>query len=154
MIVQKSFAKHVIKHLDLTTLFDNMDWEPILHLSSDYYLDLVHEFCVIMLHKIVKDLRTIISKVKRGSHYFGQVRLATILSIREEKNTVTVDFNKKTIQEEPDWSYAAISSCLRIPLRPGDRRKIPDESDFPKLLSKALAYLFGYTSMQKGGGAQ
>lgn len=67
MIFEKSFDEHVTQHLLLTTFFDNIDWEPLFHLSGDYYLDLVREFYATMLHKTDKTLKTIISPVK-GVH--------------------------------------------------------------------------------------
>lgn len=64
MIVEKSFDEHVTKHLQLTTLFGNMDWEPHLRLLGDYYHDLIHEFYATMLHNTDKTLQTIIFMVK------------------------------------------------------------------------------------------
>lgn len=64
MIVEKSFNEHVTEHIQFTTLFGNMGCEPLLHLWSDYYPDLNHEFYVTMLYKIDKTLETIISIAK------------------------------------------------------------------------------------------
>lgn len=52
------------EHLDLTTLFDRIGCEAILHLSNDYYHDLIREFYANMLHEKDKDLYTIISSIK------------------------------------------------------------------------------------------
>lgn len=49
---EKSFDKHVTEHLQFTTFFGNVGWEPLLHLSGDYYPDLVCEFYATMLHKM------------------------------------------------------------------------------------------------------
>lgn len=52
LIVEKAFDEHVIEHLGLTALFDSLGLEPLLHISSVYFLDLVCEFYADMFHKI------------------------------------------------------------------------------------------------------
>lgn len=55
-----------------------------------------------MFHKTNKDLFTIISTVK-GVRILDRERLASILGIRDEETTVTVDSNDKSIDKDPDW---------------------------------------------------
>lgn len=76
----------------MITLFGNTGREPLLHLSGDNYPNLVREFYATVLHKIDKTLQTIISTMKR----------VHIVGIRNEGNTNTVDFNRKTLQEDLD----------------------------------------------------
>lgn len=98
-MVKKSFDEHVTLHLGLTILFGNMGREMLLHLSGDYYPNLVCQFYATMLYIMDKNLRTIISIVKRVCIILDRMRLASILGIR---NTVAIDSDKKTIQEDPN----------------------------------------------------
>lgn len=97
MIIEKSFDEYVTEHLSLTTLFDNMGSEPLLHLSDVYYPNLVHEFYVNMFRKIDNKLSTIISVVKRLCIILERVRPKSIIVIRDEGNTVTINSNRKPI---------------------------------------------------------
>lgn len=96
------------------------------------------------------DLSTIISIVNEIRIILDRERLVSILGIRDEGNTVTIDSNNKSIDEDPDCDYASTCSRLRIRAHPGNRRRILHESDFSQLLSKVLTYFFGHTFEQKG----
>ncbi|KAI5682242.1 hypothetical protein M9H77_03470 [Catharanthus roseus] len=50
--------------------------------------------------------------------------LSSILGIRNEGNTITIDSNKKTINKDPDWNYEA--TCDRLEIRPhsGDHGRV------------------------------
>ncbi|KAI5676930.1 hypothetical protein M9H77_07880 [Catharanthus roseus] len=58
--------------------------------SGDYYPDLVREFYANMVHKMDKDLPTIISIVKGVRIILNRERLASILGIRDQGNIVAV----------------------------------------------------------------
>ncbi|KAI5664452.1 hypothetical protein M9H77_23775 [Catharanthus roseus] len=59
-----SGVSKVIEHYRLENHFRGLGWVPLLRLFGDYYPDLVREFYANMLHKMDKDLPTIISHVK------------------------------------------------------------------------------------------
>ncbi|KAI5663961.1 hypothetical protein M9H77_23284 [Catharanthus roseus] len=105
-------------------LLGGLGWVPILCICGDYYPDLVREFYANMAPKMDKDLQTIISTIKRTRIVLTREYLAAILEIREEGKTVTVDSNKKTIDEDPTWSFNAICSRFGIWQHPLDRRCI------------------------------
>lgn len=86
------------EHIGLTTLFENIGWKPLLPFSGDEYPELVREFYATMLHKTDKNLQATIFTVKEVHIISDRVRLATILGIRDDENTITVDSNRKTIQ--------------------------------------------------------
>lgn len=92
----------MIEHLRLGTLFGRFSWKPLLRISSDYYPDLVHEFYANILHKVDKDFSSIISTVKGECTILDKEHLASILGIRDEENTTTVDSNRKRIDEDLD----------------------------------------------------
>lgn len=102
MVVEKSFDEHVTENLDLPRLFGHMGQEPVFHISGDYYPDLVRDFYANMLYKTDKDLQTIITTVKGVHIILDRVRLMTILGIRDEGESATVDSKRKTIYENRD----------------------------------------------------
>ncbi|KAI5662941.1 hypothetical protein M9H77_22264 [Catharanthus roseus] len=110
---------------------------PLLPISGHYNPDLVREFYANMTRKTNKDLQTIISTVKGVRIILDGKCLASILGIPDNGNSVTVDSNRKTIDEDPDWNFDI--ACSRFEIH-----------DFPNLLHCALAYFFGHTLFQKG----
>lgn len=86
-----------------------------------------------MLHKIDKNLQTIISTVRWVRIVLDRAHLSSILGIRDERNKVTIDFNRKTIQENLDWSSELTSNHFQICPHPGDRRAIHHGDDVPDL---------------------
>ncbi|KAI5676992.1 hypothetical protein M9H77_07942 [Catharanthus roseus] len=113
-MVEKSFDEYVTEHLGLITLFEDIGWMPLLYLSGDHYPDLVPEFYATMLHKTDKNIQTIISTVKGVRMVFDRARLVIILGIRDEGNTIIVDFNRKTIQEDPNWKNLSGTRVLSL----------------------------------------
>lgn len=101
LIVEKAFDQHVIERLGLNTLFGSFGWELLLHISRNYYSELVREFYANIFHKIDKDLSTIISTVKGVRMVLDKSCLASILGIRDDGNIVTVDSNRKSINGDP-----------------------------------------------------
>ncbi|KAI5672639.1 hypothetical protein M9H77_13003 [Catharanthus roseus] len=87
-IIEKSFDESIIEHFNLEHLFVGLDW----------------------------DLETIISTVKGFRIILTKEHLASILGIEDEGNSVTVDSKKKTIDENPDWSYDV--ACNRFDIHP------------------------------------
>ncbi|KAI5681035.1 hypothetical protein M9H77_02262 [Catharanthus roseus] len=77
-----------------------------------------------MTHKTNKDLQTIISTVKGVKIIRDKECLAYILGIPENENTVTIDFNRKSIDEDLDWNFDATCSHLEIWPRAINRRRI------------------------------
>ncbi|KAI5673608.1 hypothetical protein M9H77_13972 [Catharanthus roseus] len=152
MIIEKSFGEEVIEHFRLENLFRGLGWIPLLYLSGDYYPDLVREFCATMLHKTDNDLPIIIFHVKGVRIFLERDRLASILMILDNGNTVTVDSNRRSIDEEPDWNFDAACSCFNIRPRDHDHRRIIHEGDFPSLLPRVLTYFFGHTLVKKENG--
>ncbi|KAI5672110.1 hypothetical protein M9H77_12474 [Catharanthus roseus] len=74
------------------------------------------------------------SGVKGVRIILDRVRIVSVLGIKDEGNTVTVDSDKKSIQEDPDWSYEVTYNRLRIRQYLGDRRCILHGGDFSQLL--------------------
>lgn len=72
-----------------------------------------------MFHKMNKDFSTLISGVKGVHIILGWIHLASILVIRDERNTLTIDSNKKSVQEDSDWKYEATTNHFKIHPRPG-----------------------------------
>lgn len=105
-----------------------------------------------MFHNTDKDLSTTILTVKGDRIILETESLASIMGIRDKGNTVTIDFNRESIDENPDWSYEETSNNLEIRPRPGDWQHILHGGDFPQLLCRALTYFFGHFLLQKGGG--
>ncbi|KAI5676236.1 hypothetical protein M9H77_07186 [Catharanthus roseus] len=105
MIVEKSFDEEVIEHFRLESLFRGLGWVPLLRLSGDYYPNLVREFYVNILHKMDKDLPTIISHVKGVRIILEKGRLTSILGIPNNGNIVTMDSNMRSIDEDPNWNF-------------------------------------------------
>ncbi|KAI5681011.1 hypothetical protein M9H77_02238 [Catharanthus roseus] len=124
MIVKKSFGEAVIEHFRLENLFRGFGWVPLLRLSGDYYPDLVREFYTNMLHKMDKDLPTIISQGKGVRIIVERDRVASILGIPDNRNTVTVDQNRRSIDEDPDWNFDAAYSRFNIQHRALYRSRI------------------------------
>ncbi|KAI5662205.1 hypothetical protein M9H77_21528 [Catharanthus roseus] len=75
---------------------------PDLDISGgyDYYPYLVREFYTNMNHKTNKYLQTIISTVKGVMIILDRERLASILEIPDNGNSVIVDSNRKIIDED------------------------------------------------------
>ncbi|KAI5676359.1 hypothetical protein M9H77_07309 [Catharanthus roseus] len=94
--------------------FHELGFETLLHIFGDYHPNLVCEFYTNMLYKM-------------GAS-------ASILGIRDEGNTGTVDSNRKTFNKDSDWSYEATCDRLEIRPRPFDRRRILHGDDFSQLL--------------------
>lgn len=61
-----------------------------------------------------KDLFTIISTVKGVRIVLDRERVGSILGITDKGNTITIESNKKTIDEEPDWNYDPSDDRLKI----------------------------------------
>lgn len=94
--------------------------KALLHISCVYYFDLISEFYANMFHNTDKDLSTTILTVKGDRIILETESLASIMGIRDKGNTVTIDFNRESIDENPDWSYEETSNNLEIRPRPGD----------------------------------
>lgn len=100
-----------------------------------------------MPNKTDEDLPTIISHVKGVRIVLERERLVSILGILDNGNTVTVDSNTRSIDEDSDWNFDV--ACIRFNIRPRVHdRGIIHGSDFPSLLPQALAYFFGHTLAQ------
>ncbi|KAI5681227.1 hypothetical protein M9H77_02454 [Catharanthus roseus] len=122
-----------------------------LYLSWLYYPDLVLEFYANILHKMDKDLPTIISHVKGVRIVLERDRLASILGILDNGNTITVDSNRRAINDETNWNFDVACSNFNIQHRTLDLKRIIHRGTFPSLLPRALAYFFGHTDVQKRG---
>lgn len=105
-----------------------------------------------MLHKTDKDLSTIISTVKGVRILLDRELLASILGIADAGNTISIDSNKKTIDEDSDWNYDATCDRLEIWPRSGEYRYILHGGNFCQLLPRVLTYFFGHTLVRKGDG--
>ncbi|KAI5676129.1 hypothetical protein M9H77_07079 [Catharanthus roseus] len=122
---------------------------PLLHISGDYYPDLVREFYANMTHQMNKDLRSITSNVKGVRITLNRERLASILRIPNNGNSITVDSNRKTIDEDLDWNFDI--ACSRFEIRPRalDRHRIIRGDNFPNLLH-LLPISLGTHSSKRG----
>lgn len=150
LIVEKTFDAHVIENLSLNVVFSSLGWEPLLYIYGTYYPELVHEFYANVLYKMDKNLSTIISIVKGVCIVLDREHLASILGIRDERNTITIDSNRKTIDKDRDWSYKTTYDRPEIQPRLFYRQRILHRSDFSRLLPRVLTYFFGHTLVQKG----
>ncbi|KAI5676005.1 hypothetical protein M9H77_06955 [Catharanthus roseus] len=110
IVIEKLFDESFIKHFKLQCLFGELGWLPFLLISGKFYQDLVRKFYANMLHKMDKDLEIIISTGVRI--ILTRECLASILGTPDEGTSVTVDSNKKTIDENLGWSYNA--ACDRF----------------------------------------
>ncbi|KAI5653667.1 hypothetical protein M9H77_30854 [Catharanthus roseus] len=90
-----------------------LGWAPLLRISGDYYPALVQEFSANMTHTTNKDLQTIISIVKTGRIILDKEHLASILGIPHTGNSVTVDSNRKIIDENLDLNLIWLVAILR-----------------------------------------
>ncbi|KAI5664043.1 hypothetical protein M9H77_23366 [Catharanthus roseus] len=142
----------VIEHFRLENIFRGLGWFPLLPLFGDYYPDLVREFYANMLHKMDKDLPTIISHAKGVRIVLERDCLVSIIGIPNNGNTTTVDLNKRSKDKDPDWNFDAGCSRFNIQHWALDHCRIIYGGDFLYLLPRALAYLFVHTLVQKGGG--
>lgn len=79
-----------------------MGWELVLHLSGDYYPDVVREFYDNMFHKTDRDLPSIISTVKVVLIVLDREFLSLNLGIRDQGELITIDTNSKIIEEDLD----------------------------------------------------
>ncbi|KAI5649254.1 hypothetical protein M9H77_35259 [Catharanthus roseus] len=102
-----------------------------------------------MTHKTNKDLQTIISIVKEVSIILDTERLASILGIPDNENSITVDSNKKSIDEDLDWNFDTVCNQFEIRPQAMDHCRIIHGGDFSNLLHLALAYFFGNMLVQK-----
>ncbi|KAI5681284.1 hypothetical protein M9H77_02511 [Catharanthus roseus] len=91
-------------------------------------VDLIREFYANMIHKMEKDLETIISTIKGVRIILDRERLASILGIQNEENSTAMDLNRKTMDEDMDWSCEATCVHFGNWLRPVDRRRILHEA--------------------------
>lgn len=114
MVVEHTFDEHVAGYIELPTFLDHMGREPILHLSGDYYPDLVKEFYANMKHKTNRTFPTVIPSIKGVRIVLDREHLSHILGIWDEEEPVTIHINSIVIEEDPDWSYEATSSWLQI----------------------------------------
>ncbi|KAI5650300.1 hypothetical protein M9H77_36305 [Catharanthus roseus] len=96
-----SFPEHLLQQ----PVNGGLGWVPLLHISNEYYPNLLREFYANMTHKTNKDLQTIISTVKGVRIILDRERLTSILRILDNGNTVTMDSNRKTINEDPDCNF-------------------------------------------------
>ncbi|KAI5681001.1 hypothetical protein M9H77_02228 [Catharanthus roseus] len=99
-----------------------------------------------------KDLPAIISHVKVVRIVLERDHLSSILGISDNGNTLTVDSNRRSIDEDPDWNFNVACICFNIQQQVVYHRRIIHRGDLPSLLLRALAYFFGHTLVQKGGG--
>ncbi|KAI5653531.1 hypothetical protein M9H77_30718 [Catharanthus roseus] len=76
--------------------------------------------------------------------------LATILGIADVGNRATVDSNRKTIGEDPDWNFDEACNCFNIRPQAMKHHQIIHGGDFPYLLHRALAYFFGTSLFKRG----
>ncbi|KAI5681711.1 hypothetical protein M9H77_02939 [Catharanthus roseus] len=143
-------SKRSLNTLGLKIFLEGWVRFPLLRPSGDYYLDLVQEFYANMLHKMDKDLPTIISHIKGVRIVLERDRLASILGILENGNTVTMDSNRRAVDEDANWTFDVACSRFNIHHLALDRRRIIHGGDFPSLLPRALAYLFGHILVKKG----
>ncbi|KAI5675900.1 hypothetical protein M9H77_06850 [Catharanthus roseus] len=90
--------------------------------GKTYYPELVHEFYANIFHNGDKDLSTIISTVKEVRIVSYRERLASIMGITDAGNTITVDSNEKTIDQDPDWNYEITCDHIEIQTRRGEQR--------------------------------
>ncbi|KAI5676319.1 hypothetical protein M9H77_07269 [Catharanthus roseus] len=91
-----------------------LGWVPLLRISSDYYPDFVQISYANMTHKTDKDLQTIISTIKGVRIILDRECLAPFLGIPNTGNSVTMDSNRKTINEDPGWNFDMACSCFEI----------------------------------------
>ncbi|KAI5663519.1 hypothetical protein M9H77_22842 [Catharanthus roseus] len=121
MIIEKSFGEEVIEHFRLKNIFRVLGWVPLLHLSGSSY-NISH----------VKGVRFVL---ERG-------RLTSILGISDNRNTVTMYSNRRSIDENLDWNFDVTCSHCNIQHKALDRRRIIHGGDFPSLLPRAHTYFF------------
>ncbi|KAI5663397.1 hypothetical protein M9H77_22720 [Catharanthus roseus] len=97
-----------------STYHMRLEYAPFMHVSGNYYPELVSEFYENMFYKMDKHLSTIISTVKGVRILFDKEHLAFIMGIRDKGITVTIDSNKKSINEGLDWNYEVTCNRLEI----------------------------------------
>lgn len=102
--------------------------------------------------KSIKPCEQSFPRWKRLELCWDRVPLASILGISNEENRVTIDSNRKSVQEVLDWIYEVTTNCLQIHPCPRDRRCILHGGDFPDLLPRVLAYFSSHTLIQNRGG--
>ncbi|KAI5681532.1 hypothetical protein M9H77_02760 [Catharanthus roseus] len=66
--------------------------------------------------------------------------------------SVTVDSNKNTIDEDPDWNFDVACNFYDIWPCAMDRHRLLHRGDFRSLIPCALSYFFRHTLVLKGGG--
>ncbi|KAI5681829.1 hypothetical protein M9H77_03057 [Catharanthus roseus] len=91
--------------LDIPPYLEGLGWTALLHISGNYYPDLVQEFYANMTYKTNKDLQTIISTIKGVRIILNMEYLETVLRILDNGNLVTVDSYKKIIDEDPELEF-------------------------------------------------
>ncbi|KAI5680962.1 hypothetical protein M9H77_02189 [Catharanthus roseus] len=121
IVIEKSFDVPVIEHFNLEHLFERWVGYLFFAFLVQFYPNLVREFSANMLYRTDKGLETIISTIKGVRIILTRERLASILAIPDEGTIVTMDLNKKTIDENLGYSYDAACNRFDIQPRPIDR---------------------------------
>ncbi|KAI5675898.1 hypothetical protein M9H77_06848 [Catharanthus roseus] len=103
-----------------------------------------------MTHITNTDLQTLVSTIKTVRIILDKERQVTILGIPDNGNSVTVDSNRKTIDEDPDWNFDTACNLFEIWPQALDHCRIIHGGDFPNLLHRALVYFLWHTLVQKG----
>lgn len=75
---------------------------------SVFYPDHLRKLYVNIFHTTDKELSTIISSVNGVTIILDRAHLGSTLGIRDEGSTVTLESNRKSVHDNPDWSYEAI----------------------------------------------
>ncbi|KAI5681222.1 hypothetical protein M9H77_02449 [Catharanthus roseus] len=98
MIIEKCFGAEVIGHFRLENLFRGLGWVPVIRFSGDYYPNLVREFYANILHKMDKDLPTIISHCKRENNDYqpgrNKIRASSSQQVEDDNEAKASDYEE------------------------------------------------------------